>query len=121
CHKAPVRVFSMADDSAGYYATLEVAPDAPPEAIAAAYRRKARVLHPDVPGTGDAASFIRVKQAYDVLSDPRRRAAYDRPAVPPPLPPVAPEPQPRGPRLSDLPMPLWAGLGGLLCIAAVMA
>ena len=40
----------MADDPAGYYATLEVDPGAAPEAIAAAYRRKARVLHPDVAG-----------------------------------------------------------------------
>ena len=55
-------------------------PAATPEAITAAFRRKARVLHPDVPGTGDAAAFIRVKQAYDVLSDAYRRAAYDRSA-----------------------------------------
>ena len=40
---------------------LEVDPAAAPEAITAAYRRKARVLHPDVPGTGDAAAFIRLK------------------------------------------------------------
>ena len=50
------------------------------EAITAAFRRKARMVHPDVPGTGDAAAFIRVKQAYDLLGDAYRRAAYDRSA-----------------------------------------
>ena len=45
-------------DPEGYYARLGVASDAGSEAILAAYRRKARVLHPDVPGTGNAAAFI---------------------------------------------------------------
>ena len=70
----------MTDDPVGYYATLDVDPAATPEAITAAFRRKARMVHPDVPGTGDAAAFIRVKQAYDVLGDAYRRAAYDRSA-----------------------------------------
>ena len=60
---------------------LEVDPAATPEAITAAYRRKARVLHPDVPGTGDAAAFIRLKQAYDALSDAHHRGTYDRGAA----------------------------------------
>ena len=48
--------------------------------ITAAFRRKARVLHPDVPGTGNAEAFMSVKEAYDVLGDAGRRAAYDRSA-----------------------------------------
>ena len=115
----------MTRDPAGYYATLEVDPAAAPEAIIAAYRRKARVLHPDVPGTGDAAAFIRLKQAYDALSHPHHRATYDRGAgTATPASPFAPpgeEPVWRGRRLSDLPIVLWAGLGGLFCVAAVMA
>ena len=102
----------MKDDPVGYYATLDVHPAATPEAITAAFRRKARMLHPDVAGTGDAAAFIRAKQAYDVLSDAYRRAAYDRSARA--AVPVSheasleEEPGPRLPRLSDLPIALWA-------------
>ena len=66
----------MTEDPAGFYAQLGVAPTAPVEAIIAAYRAKARVLHPDIPGTGDAAAFMRMKEAYDVLADAERRAAY---------------------------------------------
>ena len=47
----------MKDDPVGYYATLDVHPAATPEAITAAFRRKARMLHPDVAGTGDAAAI----------------------------------------------------------------
>jgi DnaJ domain len=115
----------MSDDPAGLYARLGVDPAASPEAISAAFRVKARVLHPDVVGTGDAAAFIQMKEAYDVLGDAGRRAAYDRAAraaafVESVAPPVA-EPAVRGPRLSDLPIALWAGLGGVTCLAAVMA
>jgi DnaJ domain len=110
----------MDRDPSGLYARLGVDPAASPEAISAAFRRKARILHPDVPGTGDTEAFIRVKQAYDVLNDAGRRAAYDRTAAAAPVMRAA-EPAPRGPRLSDLPIGLWAGLGGLFCLAAVMA
>jgi hypothetical protein len=87
----------------------------------------ARELHPDVATTGNAEAFMHVKEAYDVLSDAHRRAAYDRAAraaaaeeaVAPT--PVAEPPATRGPRLSDLPVALWAGLGGVAFIASVMA
>ena len=115
----------MNDDPAGLYARLAVDPAAPPEAIVAAFRRLARALHPDVVGTGDAEAFMRMKEAYDVLGDATRRSAYDRAARASSVIPAAvqavPEPVTRGPRLSDLPVALWAGLGGLACIAAVMA
>jgi hypothetical protein len=111
----------MTNDPSGLYARLGIDPAATPEAIAAAFRRKARVLHPDVPGTGNAEAFIQAKQAYDVLSDAGRRAAYDRAAAVAPAGAAAAEPASRGPRLSDLPIAVWAGLGGLFCVAAVMA
>ena len=60
-----------------YYATLRLRPGASPDAVAAAYRGLAKRLHPDVPGTGDAAAFMRVREAYAVLSDPLARARYD--------------------------------------------
>jgi hypothetical protein len=65
-------------DPQGYYARLGLEPVAPQASIISAFRAKARVLHPDVRRTGDAAAFVAVKQAYDVLSNRERRAAYDR-------------------------------------------
>lgn len=38
------------------------------------------MLHPDVPATGDTAAFVAVKEAYDVVGNAERRAAYDLPA-----------------------------------------
>ena len=65
-------------DPDGYYAQLGLTPDASRDAVVAAYRTKARLLHPDVPGTGNAAAFLALKQAYDMLSNQDRRAGYDR-------------------------------------------
>ncbi len=66
----------MADD---YYAVLGVARDAAPDEIKKAYRRKARELHPDVNDAPDAADrFKEVTVAYEVLSDPQKRATFDR-------------------------------------------
>ena len=63
-----------------YYKTLGVKRDAKPEEIKKAYRRLARKHHPDV-NPGDKASEERFKQtteAFDVLSDPKKRSVYDR-------------------------------------------
>jgi molecular chaperone DnaJ len=61
-----------------YYATLGVARDASPEDIKRAYRRLARELHPDVsPDPASAERFKDVTNAYEVLSDPRKREVYD--------------------------------------------
>ncbi len=67
----------MIEDPLGYYARLGVAPACPPAELKAAFRRRARQLHPDAV-TGDPAEFMRLKEAYDVLSDPLQRSAYDR-------------------------------------------
>ena len=62
-----------------YYAALGVPKDADAAAIKKAYRQLARDLHPDKnPGNVDAESrFKEVSEAYDVLSDVKRRAEYD--------------------------------------------
>ncbi|MGY1693026.1 molecular chaperone DnaJ [Geodermatophilus sp. SYSU D01105] len=62
-----------------YYAALGVSQDADAAAIKKAYRQLARDLHPDKnPGNTEAeARFKDVSEAYDVLSDPKRRAEYD--------------------------------------------
>ena len=67
-------------DPEGYYARLGLEPAATQAEIVAAFRGKARLLHPDVPKTGNTGAFVAVKQAYDVLSNRERRAAYDRKA-----------------------------------------
>jgi molecular chaperone DnaJ len=61
---------------ADLYQTLGLRPDAAPEDIKRAYRTKAREHHPDA--GGDAERFKEVTHAYEVLSDPDRRARYDR-------------------------------------------
>jgi len=60
-----------------YYEFLQISPNAEPETIHRVYRFLAVRLHPDNPETGDTEKFFLLKQAYDVLSDPPRRANYD--------------------------------------------
>jgi DnaJ domain/Protein of unknown function (DUF3592) len=61
------------------YQELGVARDATRDEIAAAYRARAKEVHPDTQpmDAGAADRFARVGAAYRVLSDPRERARYD--------------------------------------------
>jgi len=62
-----------------YYDVLGVNRQATPEEIKKSFRRLAREFHPDVNKNNDAeARFKEVNEAYEVLSDPEKRAAYDR-------------------------------------------
>src|SRR3990167_9166093 len=63
-----------------YYETLGVARNAPEAEIKKAYRRLAMKFHPDRnPGDKSAeAKFKEVKEAYEVLTDAQKRAAYDQ-------------------------------------------
>jgi molecular chaperone DnaJ len=63
-----------------YYKVLGIKRDAKPEEIKKAYRRMARKYHPDVnPGDKSAEErFKQMSEAFDVLSDPKKRTVYDR-------------------------------------------
>lgn len=62
------------------YSVLGVSPEAPDTVIKAAYRALAKQYHPDANSSnGDqSAAFLELQSAYEVLSDPSLRAAYDR-------------------------------------------
>jgi len=60
-----------------HYATLNIAMDAPDAVVRAAYRVLAARYHPDRREGGSASRMQQVNAAYDVLSDPRRRAEHD--------------------------------------------
>ncbi|MEZ6193422.1 MAG: DnaJ domain-containing protein [Phycisphaerales bacterium] len=65
-------------DLPDYYAVLNIAPDADGQKVHAAYRQLARKYHPDTNKAPDAQDhFIRVCEAYKVLSDPEQRKSYD--------------------------------------------
>ncbi len=69
----------MATAEQDYYELLGVPRDASHADIKRAFRRLARELHPDVSEAPDAERRFRaVAEAYEVLSDPERRATYDR-------------------------------------------
>ncbi|MDK1359559.1 J domain-containing protein [Arthrobacter sp. zg-Y1219] len=57
------------------YEVLGITPSATTEQIKTAYRKAARATHPDSGGSSE--TFHIVAQAYEVLSDPRQKAAYD--------------------------------------------
>jgi curved DNA-binding protein CbpA len=89
------------------YGLLAVPADATGADIIRAYRRRARALHPDSrpDDTAAASEFRALADAYQTLSDPQRRAAYDRQArLPPgghqPARPTPPRPAPASVRMT---------------------
>src|SRR5712675_2345631 len=63
-----------------YYETLGVGRTASADELRKAYRRLARKHHPDL-NPGDKASedrFKKVQEAYDILSDPKKKQMYDQ-------------------------------------------
>ncbi|MEM1354192.1 MAG: DnaJ domain-containing protein [Planctomycetota bacterium] len=72
-----VTQISVATDLPNYYRVLGVRPDADAEAIRRRYRQLAVRLHPDVNTDPDAQQrFEQLCEAYNVLSDEKRREAY---------------------------------------------
>lgn len=76
-----------------YYKILQVHPSAEIEVIDAAFRRLARIYHPDVdPSPKATEKMKKINAAHDVLSDPAKRRVYhqewlSRQRNPPPPPP----------------------------------
>jgi len=63
--------------SIDYYETMQVSPNADFETIERVYRILAKRYHPDNNHTGDAEKFRMLAEAFRVLSDSEKRAAYD--------------------------------------------
>jgi DnaJ-class molecular chaperone len=62
-----------------YYKTLGVARTANEKEVKSAYRRLARQYHPDVnKDAGATERFKQINEAYEVLSDPKKRTKYDQ-------------------------------------------
>src|SRR6266516_1437674 len=69
----------MATNKRDYYEVLGVSRSATEDELKKAFRRLAKQYHPDANREqGAEAHFIEVNESYEVLSDPQKRAAYDR-------------------------------------------
>ncbi len=60
-----------------YYDVLQISQNADMETVHRVFRIMATRFHPDNPQTGDPEEFLRLKKAYDILSNPEKRAEYD--------------------------------------------
>ncbi len=118
-----------------HYLVLGVLPDASLEDIKRAYRRLVLKHHPDRGGDADAEKFKQIQAAYETLSDPARRRAYDaalrreRPAAPRPrrppgarcaVEPIGPSPPAFVWAKAEAPQPLKAG-GAVLTLSPAEA
>jgi curved DNA-binding protein CbpA len=61
-----------------YYADLKLTRYATTSQIKSAFHALAKQCHPDKSGSDDTAAFRRIHEAYETLSNPETRAAYDR-------------------------------------------
>jgi DnaJ-class molecular chaperone len=61
-----------------YYRILEIDPDEDERKVRTAFRRLAKLYHPDCGGEECRARFEDIREAYETLSDQDRRRAYDR-------------------------------------------
>lgn len=67
----------MTESAQDHYEVLQVSSRADQETIERVFRHLAKRYHPDNSDSGDAERFGEVMRAYEVLSDPERRARYD--------------------------------------------
>lgn len=98
--------------AASAYEVLGVAPDVTDEELRRAYRLRLREAHPDT--GGDAALFVRVQAAWELVGTPTARAAYDRGrgTASVPHPTFAPEPTVRSRPADTRPGPRSHGQPG---------
>jgi hypothetical protein len=68
---------ASAEAVADHYEVLQISPNADPDMIHRVYRLLAQRYHPDNTTTGDEKAFRSITDAYTVLSEPEKRAAYD--------------------------------------------
>jgi curved DNA-binding protein CbpA len=64
-------------DFVDFYELLQISPNAQLQTIQRVFKMLAMRCHPDNPETGDTNRFLKITQAYETLSDPRRRGEYD--------------------------------------------
>ncbi|KAG7990966.1 hypothetical protein I3843_02G052300 [Carya illinoinensis] len=82
--RATINNVFVTEEAAGlsFYELLGIPESGSLVEIKQAYKKLARMYHPDVSPPGRVEEytkrFIRVQEAYEILSDPRRRALYDR-------------------------------------------
>lgn len=73
-----------------FYQILKIKPNATQDEIHRSFRRLAKETHPDLNGNDDkkVKQFQKIKEAYDTLSDPEKRARYDAAQVKPKVSPA---------------------------------
>lgn len=64
-----------------FYDQLNIPPNATQDEIRAAYRKLALLHHPDKNSSSNSDEFVKITNAYDVLSDPIKRQIYDSSAA----------------------------------------
>ncbi len=67
----------MNEEPVDYYEILQISTNAEPDTIHRVYRLLAQRFHPDNAETGNEVHFRTLSEAYQVLSDPEKRAKYD--------------------------------------------
>jgi hypothetical protein len=60
-----------------FYEIMQLSPNADHETVHRVYRLLAQRFHPDNTDTGNAELFVQLTEAFQILSDPEKRAAYD--------------------------------------------
>jgi hypothetical protein len=65
------------DEMMNPYEVLQVQPEATQSMIKDAYRKAVKKYHPDISGSSNHETIALINEAYDILSDPKRKAAYD--------------------------------------------
>jgi hypothetical protein len=71
--------FTLDDERAdgNFYEVMQLSPNADGETISRVYRLLAFRYHPDNKESGNSDMFLRLSAAYEILSDPKKRASYD--------------------------------------------